>query len=392
MSGTPMSDTAVKITDERTAYAEEVRRAQLRAGLWGGAIGIGTSPLWIIFDRLVDPSRAGLFLGVFALDLIPIVCCWLALLTRWGRRYPSPLTLAYVVCAQVFIAWLIPRAGQAAAAYGLVMVFVIMAVASFMDWSWRWNAAQALIASVALAFEMATAPGFLTESQVASIAFFVGFSSVLAVAGQSLRERGNRREFASRYALVLEQARTRELLGRLERLSIEDPLTGLTNRRGGAAARARPAAHPARDVAPLTILLCDLDGLKRVNDTMGHPTGDRVLRAAAGALLAGVRAGDVVARLGGDEFGVLCPQMNTADAAELADRLRMALGRLDLPELAPGRITVSIGVAGLDGPEDSPTLLMSRADTRLYLAKRRRDAVSSGDETPNVLALATERS
>jgi diguanylate cyclase (GGDEF)-like protein len=374
-----MTETAVNSTEERTAYAEEVRRATHRSGLWGGVLTLVTLPFWAGFDLLVDPARAGLFVRMRLVDMVVVTVFWLLLVTRSGARHPAPLTLGYVVAVEILVAWMIPRAGREAAAYSLGMVFVIMAASSFMQWSWRWNVAQTLIAWLALVLGMVFAPASLTESQVGSIAFFIVSSSMIAVVGQCLGERTNRREFAARYALVLEQARTRDLVAQLQRRSVEDALTGLTNRRGWNEALAREIEHAARHGAPLTILLCDLDGLKSVNDTMGHPTGDRVLCSAAGALLAGVGAGDVVARLGGDEFAVLCPVMRPADAARLAERLRLALGDLDLPELSPEQVTVSIGVAGLDGPGDTAAQLMSRADTRLYLAKRHKNAVAFGD-------------
>ena len=95
--------------------------------------------------------------------------------------------------------------------------------------------------------------------------------------------------------------------GALERLSVEDALTGLSNRRGFSS---RLADALARDPRQVAVLCLDLDDFKAVNDSLGHPAGDAVLVTIAQRLRANVRSRDTVARLGGDEFAVLmtdCP-------------------------------------------------------------------------------------
>ena len=123
------------------------------------------------------------------------------------------------------------------------------------------------------------------------------------------------------------------------------------------------------------MLLCDLDRLKEVNDSFGHATGDRVLKAAADVLRSRVRAGDLAARLGGDEFAVLCADTGIEQASNLAEDLRALLGALRPPGADIPGVTVSIGVAVREDVDASPTELMLRADDRLYRAKRTRNAV-----------------
>ncbi|SDG89311.1 putative bifunctional diguanylate cyclase/phosphodiesterase [Klenkia brasiliensis] len=144
-----------------------------------------------------------------------------------------------------------------------------------------------------------------------------------------------------------------------------DPLTGLGNRRRLAEATGRML----RAGGPLSVLFCDLDGFKGVNDSRGHHFGDQLLAEVAGRLGAGVRSGDLVVRLGGDEFAVLVPGP-AVHAADVARRLQTAMR---VPVQLTGRpvtVTASIGVAttatatGRDAEE-----LLRNADVAMYQAK-----------------------
>ena len=107
--------------------------------------------------------------------------------------------------------------------------------------------------------------------------------------------------------------------------AIHDPLTGLLNR-AGLRGHVDLAWAARRGNAPMAILFGDLDGFKRVNDTLGHDAGDEVLVHVAQRLSAAVRAGDVVARWGGDEFVILCPSVESSQhATRIADRIRRTL-------------------------------------------------------------------
>lgn len=134
--------------------------------------------------------------------------------------------------------------------------------------------------------------------------------------------------------------------------------------------RAEQALQVAeRDGHAVTLLFCDLDGFKTVNDTIGHAGGDAVLMEVADRLRSVVRAGDTVARLGGDEFVVLCPDLSGPEqVVALTDRLASVVG---VPVDAGGRVFyvgVSIGVAtSVQG--STVSRLLAEADAAMYLAK-----------------------
>ena len=116
------------------------------------------------------------------------------------------------------------------------------------------------------------------------------------------------------------------------------------------------------------VLVLDIDLFKRINDTCGHPTGDRVLAAVARALPRAVRQGDLVGRLGGEEFGLLLRDTTDAEAAAIAERIRADIAETRLVEGRVGRVTASIGMAQKPAGElIGPAL--ARADAALYTAK-----------------------
>jgi diguanylate cyclase (GGDEF)-like protein len=116
--------------------------------------------------------------------------------------------------------------------------------------------------------------------------------------------------------------------------------------------------------------MIDIDHFKQLNDTHGHATGDEVLRAVGGAIISAVREDDVPARYGGEEFVVLLRNPGSDVAFEVGERVRVAVGALDLDHLGVDRVSVSVGVAVSGHPDQPIDELIERADQALYRAKR----------------------
>ncbi len=179
-------------------------------------------------------------------------------------------------------------------------------------------------------------------------------------------------------ALVLDNARLAE---RLRELSTVDGLTHQLNHRATYERLIEELARAERYGQPLSIVLCDLDQFKQVNDVHGHLAGDAVLSGGAAVLRQGLRAGDLLGRYGGEEFLAILPQVDLAAGCQAAERLRRRLEEHRTP-VAGGdvRVTASFGVAELGelaelaksfDTEERPIadLLVSLADRRLYEAK-----------------------
>lgn len=191
-------------------------------------------------------------------------------------------------------------------------------------------------------------------------------------------------EALEEYALELEtelwlmrEARLSTLLTRLEnerlnlrhdamtQQALQDPLTGLSNRRALDGRLDAMLSEPENH--PLSVALVDLDGFKEVNDRCSHAEGDEVLRVVATTLRDTLRADDFLARYGGDEFVVLLPGA-TLTSAELALRRTVAAVD-DLPQEVSRGVTLSIGAVAVR-PEESGGQVLARADAAMYRAKR----------------------
>ncbi|HYG65480.1 MAG TPA: diguanylate cyclase [Thermoanaerobaculia bacterium] len=177
---------------------------------------------------------------------------------------------------------------------------------------------------------------------------------------------------AGHLALVLDNAR---LSQRLRELSTLDGLTGQLNQRAIHDRLTHELERAGRYRQALTVILCDLDHFKQVNDTHGHLAGDTVLREGAAVLRRGLRACDLLGRYGGEEFLAVLPQVDIDAGRMAAERLRRELEgyHVILPTGERVRITASFGVASRDelggAAEVTGDHLVGLADRRLYQAK-----------------------
>jgi diguanylate cyclase (GGDEF)-like protein len=170
------------------------------------------------------------------------------------------------------------------------------------------------------------------------------------------------------HADITEQRRVQ---AEIERLARSDTLTALPNRLQFRE-RLNDALRQASAATPLAVLCIDLDRFKAVNDTLGHPVGDDLLRAAAQRLRQCVREGDLVARLGGDEFAVIQvggPQPAAAQA--LAERLVRAIGAPFLLQGHSAQVGASVGIAIVSAVSTDADDVLKQADLALYDAKGR---------------------
>ena len=188
--------------------------------------------------------------------------------------------------------------------------------------------------------------------------------------------------------LALETATEFIRFSKIERENIIDHLTGVHNRRYLDERIASEAIRAHKYDMPLSMMMIDIDHFKAVNDRYGHQTGDRVLKSLCELLIKEVRATDVVARYGGEEIVILTIQTRISDTFDLAERLRKAVETsimvpVDKNEQREDiRITVSIGVAGLDQQGFDSQAMIKKADMALYQAKSegRNRAIAYHDE------------
>jgi diguanylate cyclase (GGDEF)-like protein len=164
------------------------------------------------------------------------------------------------------------------------------------------------------------------------------------------------------------KANVERLITRLASAAHTDPLTGLSNRRAFQDAVELELERARRGGRPVSLLVADLDHFKRVNDRLGHPGGDEVLKRFAGQMTRLTRGVDLPARLGGEEFALVLPEAAKHDALLVGERLRRAVKAAFVDTTTP--LTVSIGVTTF--PDDGQTVddLLRAGDQALYAAKR----------------------
>lgn len=172
--------------------------------------------------------------------------------------------------------------------------------------------------------------------------------------------------------LVRQSNELRRVNEELIKLSITDPLTGLYNRRHFEGIMDSELAMIDRHGEPCAVLLIDIDHFKRINDTFGHKSGDRVLCAVARILDQSLRKTDVLCRIGGEEFVALCRRTSTDAGRAIADQLRLRIEQAPIEvDGDPVRVTVSIGVTSVTGSGGVPSAeeCFRQADAALYSSK-----------------------
>ncbi|MGH9883432.1 MAG: GGDEF domain-containing response regulator [Pyrinomonadaceae bacterium] len=191
--------------------------------------------------------------------------------------------------------------------------------------------------------------------------------------------------------LLLARARTlldfKSYLDSCEEAAFTDHLTGLANRRRFERQLEREVERTQRYSHPFCLLILDIDQFKQVNDTYGHEAGDEVITRIARTLREGTRGIDLAARIGGEEFGVILTETTIQGAAEVAERLRLAIKAAEIPGV--GHVTGSVGVAEYPSCAKTARELLACADAAMYKAKREgknRVALAEGSTSNRVAA------
>jgi len=377
----PTEDHAVEARNDdelRELYRVRLRTAARDSGVIVGIVALIAFPAWSGFDVLLLPQRAKAFIAVRAIFEIPIALAFAGLLwRRTAQRWPEALAFAVLALPEVAIAWMIPRANPHLEAYLLGFSLAIYASAFLMHWRWRLTALLFGLTMTATAICVVTSPDRLAGKQLATVGFYLTTAGCIAIAGQLYRNRAGWDQFVTQSLLERERTRNEALVAQLERLSREDDLTKLANRRAWDWWLIEQFRWARRSGKQMSVMLCDLDHLKAVNDHFGHIVGDEVLRAGATILAGRMRSTDFVGRLGGDEFAIGCPDTSLAEAVQLANDLVLRAQMTAWPGSVP--ITLSIGVAELRDDDTSPLNVVDRADVALYRAKSSRNTVCASE-------------
>lgn len=232
-----------------------------------------------------------------------------------------------------------------------------------------------------------------TKSLAAAQARLAGLSEaeqVRVIVSLLVAENERMRRDAEQLKSRLEDSHTqitslRSSLSHAQQVVLKDPLTGTGNRRQFDVTMEKAIQESDEHAQPLSLIMCDIDHFKRVNDAFGHQIGDELIKMFARVIEQNLREGDTVIRYGGEEFAIILPMTEQATASTIAERVRRQFEnkRLTIRETSQkiGQLTASFGVAQYR-PGEASEDLVQRADAKLYDAKSKgRNRVASfGDD------------
>lgn len=266
------------------------------------------------------------------------------------------LRVAELVSAIALIAGLLALTGFASSPFS--MLFALVAVAAALAYGPRAGLGAAILATVSFAAILYADPQLMSYGPVDALSLSVGLVATWLLA----------------FIAIAHASRQRRAIATVLALSRTDPLTGLLNRSQLFVTLEQEVSRTRRSDRGFCVLMIDLDGLKAVNDNMGHLRGDEVLRALGNVIGRSIRTVDSAYRYGGDEFVVVLPETDIVGAFVVAEKIRAGSEDLALSLASsfggPDPVTsVSIGL--VSHPEDGLTAeeLMTAADRAMYQAK-----------------------
>ena len=337
--------------------------------LWAMAFAVATVQ-WLlnVGSNIFFTSYEGYWLSVSLMSIVPTTLALAGHRLRVGLRNPAGWYAASAAVTGLATAWFTLADVHVGLRTGIVPLYtaLMMSVltATVLHNPRRAQPAEWGLAVVALCFA-------LCEFAAAGAALMGGAAGTPAA--QSLYQSINFLGLPAIYTglglftvLIIASDMAKEM----RELALSDSLTGVRNLRGFQAAASEMLINARRRCEPLSIIICDLDHFKGVNDQLGHAAGDEVLRQFAERLRQLLRPADVLARIGGEEFAILAANTSPTEAARLAERLCEALPTTPVTVKATSlEITASFGVATLRSDDADAESLLARADAALYQSK-----------------------
>ncbi|MFN3586144.1 MAG: diguanylate cyclase domain-containing protein [Moraxellaceae bacterium] len=351
-------------------------------------IGLGVAT-WLQVRAYSDPAllaaNVEIWLWVYLAEgLVVLLLLFLPRLPALNEMYPLYTGVAaFIALASIIIATSAfpdPYLNQHSSYVVIFIITIIYGIGGLRVFP------AVLICALAVGFSWAVIRVFDLWFSFGHFSQYVLLANVVGVLLCYLLEHRDRVMYLQSRLLHLEKGKLDAFSRELSRLSREDVLTGLANRRHFNETFQQEWDRARREQRPLALIFIDVDHFKPFNDNHGHLEGDRVL-AEVGRALKGVlrRPGDLAARFGGEEFVILLPNTPLAGAVEVAQQVRHALHALHIPHRASSvadHVTASLGVAAVQpGNGLRSAQLIARADEAVYAAKAAgRDCIMTVDE------------
>ena len=352
--------------DFATTTNDPQRDSHFRRSLIAAGVMVGLTVLcWICLDLGLLRLDVQGFLKLFAVLWLGNIGFLIVVISGSIRR----LRFSGWILSQIL--WV--GAGTMIAVYYLddmryvaLMLFLVVMILGALELTFRHALATTAVASLGYALVIA----LLIQNHPESIRFaeeiivWVAFSAVMLgslLVGKEMSD--------LRTALIRHNQDLEILLDRLHEQAITDELTGIYNRRHMMTILSQQKSMADRGHYTFSVCFCDIDHFKKVNDTLGHAAGDRVLQNFCQIVEQHIRDNDFVGRFGGEEFVLIMSMAGQEHARQMADRLRIFLEHAQLLDTAPElRLTTSFGVTEYQ-VDESIERLLSRVDEALYKAK-----------------------